>query len=730
MTARVTIGMPTFNNAATLKRALDSVVSQNYQDWVLVLTDDQSSDATFAIATEFAANDDRITVSQNPVRRVFQNFQSALSTAQTPYFVWLAGDDYWDPAFLDTTVNALDAAPAAVSAIPNAAFITDPQRAIPNLDFLRGTKAERIKRYLAHPGGTRMYGLMRTPVAQSAFPKRAGHAYDWYFMVSILSKGPQLSIPERLLFREETDWIAYAQAGKRNRRWSMFKRWPILGMSWSLVRDRKLPMRAVPALAGLNLRKHEEYVAVNEPLRFRRRQAMYRKLGLPIANRTDKLDALATFHESSGVAIKAPSRPVTGAIVGRADADVTAVVTCRNGEKILPAYLAHCRTLGHRVVLIDHGSTDTTVDIARSQMDQTVQDIIETPFDVSFDLTAQLELKKDVFSTLSTDWVIHADVDEFLVPPDGKTLSDLTRNDAAIAVACTEYLYVPRQEEELHDPAHFQKTMQNPFVMQERDEKQRLFRKDAPLDIWLETGGHTVTHRAHRIAPDRLRLNHYLGLSLDDIRSQYYARVFAPRDVFKLWHGNRMAAQQFEIHGTLEGGAGAVDTLPIFRKIDAPLPDQIENADIVVLGHSQAELSEISQKLAEISPEIRPDLTTNWSIPKTDRPILNCISHPALIHDGVHTRNDERQQAVTWTRRLANARGAALERRTPYAEIRIEDIRSGKADLKACLQGLLLNGAGHKQPVFLKKPDPVTMARYTSPVRTITQQLAAELNYR
>lgn len=739
MTApRVTIGMPVWNNARTVARAIRSVRDQAFEDWRLIVTDDGSDDETLGEARTAAAGDPRIEIRQNPARLGFENFAVALREATTPYFVWLAGDDYWAPEFLACLVPVLDAAPVATSALPEAAYVGPDERPIPNLGFLRGDAAERVRRYLAHPGGTRMYGLMRTDAVQVAFPRKVVTAYDWYLMVALLAQGPQMSVPGRLLFREETGWVAYAQAEGAGG--GIFARYPVLQTSLMLLRDRKLPLRALPALAALNFCKHEEFLAVNRPETYLRRAEVFRRLQTPIARNPEKLAQLASVHRASGRdatmvgGFRAAGQRAGGRSTPPAEPGVTAIVTCRNAAGTLEAWLDHAEALGCRVIVIDHGSTDETRGIAEARKGGLVTEIIDQPFDGAFDLTAQLEVKQDVIARITTDWVWHADADEFLELEEGETLLTLTAAAAAAgqaAFACDETLHVPGFEDEIHTPAQFRRTLGATQRMEESDEKQRVFRRALPLDVWFETGGHTVLRDPARLAARRLKLAHYIGLSLDDLRGQYMSRVFAPRDTFKLWHGNRAVAEQFDVVAPgLNGREAAARRLPVFAPRDLP-PEPIPAlTDLVVLTSRAEDADRLRDRLRAVLPGLRAHVSTALVVDAGAVPVLVAVSHPGNIHDEGLTRSEERARACDWTRQLACARQTALRRLTPYAEVRIEDVEGGASDLVArigdLLSGKVLSGtSGFLTPAA----DGIRAASFVSPVRDITRGLAADLGY-
>src|SRR3954469_22622935 len=65
---RVVIGAILFNHGAELREALESVLAQTYEDFALLLVDDQSTDDTPAIAREYQSLDPRVTYIVNTER--------------------------------------------------------------------------------------------------------------------------------------------------------------------------------------------------------------------------------------------------------------------------------------------------------------------------------------------------------------------------------------------------------------------------------------------------------------------------------------------------------------------------------------------------------------------------------------------------------------------------------------------------------------------------------------
>src|SRR4051812_40201078 len=98
----VTIGMPVFNGARFLERAIDTTLSQDFTDFELVISDNASTDATEDICRSYLARDPRIRYERLPQNRgAAWNFGNVLVRADpsSRYFKWSAADDEHAPNY-------------------------------------------------------------------------------------------------------------------------------------------------------------------------------------------------------------------------------------------------------------------------------------------------------------------------------------------------------------------------------------------------------------------------------------------------------------------------------------------------------------------------------------------------------------------------------------------------------------------------------------------------------
>lgn len=111
----VSIIAPTCNRAKLLKKMVDSVLTQSYQLWELIVVDDISTDNTDSMMKEYSDMDSRIKYFRIPVDKepgITKYLNFGLNISQGKYISRLDDDDYWmDDDVLKTEVEFLDTHP-------------------------------------------------------------------------------------------------------------------------------------------------------------------------------------------------------------------------------------------------------------------------------------------------------------------------------------------------------------------------------------------------------------------------------------------------------------------------------------------------------------------------------------------------------------------------------------------------------------------------------------------
>jgi glycosyltransferase involved in cell wall biosynthesis len=107
----VSIITPSYNHAKYIGECIESVLSQTYSNWELIIINDGSTDNTLEIAKKYAERDSRIHVihqNNKGIFRLAETYNTALGISKGKYIAILEGDDYWEPKKLDLQIKVMD----------------------------------------------------------------------------------------------------------------------------------------------------------------------------------------------------------------------------------------------------------------------------------------------------------------------------------------------------------------------------------------------------------------------------------------------------------------------------------------------------------------------------------------------------------------------------------------------------------------------------------------------
>jgi glycosyltransferase involved in cell wall biosynthesis len=108
----VSVIIPAYNRAGSLRPAIESVTSQDFSDWELIVVDDGSVDDTGIVAESLA--DSRVRVIRHPTNRGASAARNTgIRAARGRYIAFLDSDDEWLPGKLTAQIAALEKGPEA-----------------------------------------------------------------------------------------------------------------------------------------------------------------------------------------------------------------------------------------------------------------------------------------------------------------------------------------------------------------------------------------------------------------------------------------------------------------------------------------------------------------------------------------------------------------------------------------------------------------------------------------
>ncbi len=104
---KFSIIIPTYNRATFLPKAIESVLSQTYTDWELIIVDDGSTDNTRDVVSKYEDNRIRYIYQQNAERSAARN--NGIAKATGDYVCFLDSDNQMFPNRLQLLVNTISA---------------------------------------------------------------------------------------------------------------------------------------------------------------------------------------------------------------------------------------------------------------------------------------------------------------------------------------------------------------------------------------------------------------------------------------------------------------------------------------------------------------------------------------------------------------------------------------------------------------------------------------------
>lgn len=108
--AQVSVIVPNYNHAKYLKKRIDSIIAQSFQDFEVIILDDCSTDDSRSIIEQYRGHNkiSNIIFNQENSGGPFHQWKKGMALAKGKY-IWIAESDDWcEPSLLETLVAALN----------------------------------------------------------------------------------------------------------------------------------------------------------------------------------------------------------------------------------------------------------------------------------------------------------------------------------------------------------------------------------------------------------------------------------------------------------------------------------------------------------------------------------------------------------------------------------------------------------------------------------------------
>ena len=140
--------VPVYNNEKYLRQCLDSIRSQTYLYFEVILVDDGSTDNSGKICDEYAEQDERFRVIHQPNGGVTRARKTGIQNAKNEYIAWVDSDDYIGPDLLENLHTIIEEYAPDMIAFGLTIISNDGR-----ISFSRGNGLPSEKLYFTHDEG-------------------------------------------------------------------------------------------------------------------------------------------------------------------------------------------------------------------------------------------------------------------------------------------------------------------------------------------------------------------------------------------------------------------------------------------------------------------------------------------------------------------------------------------------------------------------------------------------
>lgn len=203
----ITVGLPVYNSERYIKQSLDSLLAQTYSAFVLVISDNASTDNTAQICRQYAAADSRVRYFRNDVNIGNpRNFNRVSELTTTRYLKWSTADDFWKPTFLERALEIMEHDSSIALCYPQAVLV-DAEGGNPTDydDVLHLVQEDPVDRFLALIARIKLahqhLGLIRMSHLRQTHLLGAYVGSDINLLAELTLYGKFYELPDRLFFR-------------------------------------------------------------------------------------------------------------------------------------------------------------------------------------------------------------------------------------------------------------------------------------------------------------------------------------------------------------------------------------------------------------------------------------------------------------------------------------------------------------------------------------------------
>ncbi len=200
----VSIGMPVYNGGDSLRRALESLLAQDCENFELIISDNHSADSTQEICLDYMTRDKRVRFFRNESNvGAIKNFNRVFEISQGEYFMWHAHDDLREPNYVSSCLKYMEENPNVILCCTNALLEEDGnhRKLEEDVTTIGMSPNKRFRKILWMNSCASVYGLIRSRALRKTGLLRNVFGPDKLFLAELSISGEFFQLPF-VLFRK------------------------------------------------------------------------------------------------------------------------------------------------------------------------------------------------------------------------------------------------------------------------------------------------------------------------------------------------------------------------------------------------------------------------------------------------------------------------------------------------------------------------------------------------
>jgi len=206
---RVSIGLPVFNGEDYIAEAIESILSQSFTDFELIISDNCSTDWTENICRSYADSDSRIRYYRHEKNfGASRNFNITVELARGEFFKWAAHDDLMANDYLEKCIKLLEKDSGIILCYSKTTIIDEAGSHLSNYGVVINANSpkphERFKELITvNHWGIEIFGLFRTDKLRNSKMMASYPGSDRGLMAELSLLGRFYEIPEYLFYNRD-----------------------------------------------------------------------------------------------------------------------------------------------------------------------------------------------------------------------------------------------------------------------------------------------------------------------------------------------------------------------------------------------------------------------------------------------------------------------------------------------------------------------------------------------